>query len=373
MGKLFYALAFVSALALSTTGCSKDKPKNQPVIQRYSVVGDPANFIAGTNANQTLDLSFFDSVKEVYLFQAYIFTNQLVANDEANEPKSQEDLEEQEKPREHEGVPAFPFKVRRVGDKVALENTNLGLSINLSRTQAILKEKDQQSLMKVEHSSVSRDNNVISIAMYGREGDDQALWVIYLAREIKPRTVKTLPNNYPYLLGFGKKVRWEKADRRPLEICVTGEDKVAKMVEMAGEQWQKALGDLMNAPVKMATNPKPFSDLNQSCVYVVDNYFTYPNPEIANYGITMPVIEFNGDVRLIDSDIVLLAKEFEKSGYKMTDKILDATLWYTIIHEMGHYLGLDHQFDGTRSVMSYDVTDMLLTDYDKKAIRALYD
>ena len=44
-----------------------------------------------------------------------------------------------------------------------------------------------------------------------------------------------------------------------------------------------------------------------------------------------------------------------------------------ILHEMGHALGLDHQFDGTPSIMSYDFESPAeLTDYDKAAIQDLY-
>ena len=47
-------------------------------------------------------------------------------------------------------------------------------------------------------------------------------------------------------------------------------------------------------------------------------------------------------------------------------------LYKTARHELGHLLGLAHQFDGTRSIMSYEKEDVEIYDYDIEAIQELY-
>ena len=69
---------------------------------------------------------------------------------------------------------------------------------------------------------------------------------------------------------------------------------------------------------------------------------------------------------IYDADIVILGSEIAKDASFSTmdfNRVLS--------HEFGHFLGLDHQFDGPMSIMSYDSVYSLGT-YDNNAITELY-
>jgi predicted Zn-dependent protease len=74
----------------------------------------------------------------------------------------------------------------------------------------------------------------------------------------------------------------------------------------------------------------------------------------------------------IDSDILIFEKDLEAVS-RNRPELLIPELTRTLKHEMGHFLGLDHQFkDEIHSIMSYRPSDDELFDYDKKAILELY-
>ncbi|NJM10455.1 MAG: matrixin family metalloprotease, partial [Bdellovibrionaceae bacterium] len=111
--------------------------------------------------------------------------------------------------------------------------------------------------------------------------------------------------------------------------------------------------------------------------------------EIAGDGAVVAQTLFlagEGQKELIDGDIFFLLGELQEAvdkvapGRQITDpmfmispKLVDSIL-QTNIHEMGHLLGLHHQFDPSiSSIMSYKDDRRGLQDYDVKAIQALYE
>ena len=79
--------------------------------------------------------------------------------------------------------------------------------------------------------------------------------------------------------------------------------------------------------------------------------------------------------------LFLGCSEFEAADFGFEDEDIDESkkqhryLIYAPSHELGHFYGLDHQFDYTednKSIMGYKIDFTELQPYDKKAVRALY-
>jgi predicted Zn-dependent protease len=73
--------------------------------------------------------------------------------------------------------------------------------------------------------------------------------------------------------------------------------------------------------------------------------------------------------RIVASDVLLFRKGFAKIyGSSLTEGDIEATA----AHELGHFLGLDHEFDPTiESIMSYDPIREIKP-HDRAAIEAVY-
>ena len=84
----------------------------------------------------------------------------------------------------------------------------------------------------------------------------------------------------------------------------------------------------------------------------------------------------------MDSDIFIWEKEFEKElnqqsqteitkQYGNIQKYMESRFFITILHEFGHFIGLDHNFSNTPSIMDYSARNEIQV-YDKEAVRYLY-
>ena len=95
-----------------------------------------------------------------------------------------------------------------------------------------------------------------------------------------------------------------------------------------------------------------------------------PDKTYSNLASTFYVANFHRE-EIIDSDIIIWNKEFQKinPNYVFPAEISPSR---TIVHEMGHFFGLHHKFNGTKSVMSYKRKHHKIFEYDAKALRELY-
>ena len=107
--------------------------------------------------------------------------------------------------------------------------------------------------------------------------------------------------------------------------------------------------------------------MNTNCIYTVRGYQTEHSPDYVNTAVNIYSANlFEG--KLVDSDIVIWVKEYEKYDVPFE---YNPKLKKTVAHEMGHLLGLDHQFNGTPSIMSY-ASERQISTYDVLAIDELY-
>lgn len=223
-----------------------------------------------------------------------------------------------------------------------------------------------ESLVHVSFSPSQEHFNLLTV--------DEKKIVSYLVFYRKPLAPFKIEKNEKFKFGIGPGVfaRWKKPI--PLELCGPQSDVIAGFARRGVDAWNKALPESNQIVLSKATTYRPFSDLNQHCVYVIDDLLSE-----SSAGYIVPAITYtrynHNELEIIDSDILLFAREFEKygQGQSIGAITLNQRLQYTMTHEIGHLLGLDHQFDKkTPSIMSYAFKNTYLRDYDREAIQLLY-
>jgi hypothetical protein len=233
--------------------------------------------------------------------------------------------------------------------------------------------------------------------MVGVDDDESGrqVYVFYFSKDVKFKKPEKLNKwfshenkqyDFYYTMGPGALIGFPKDETLRLDICGQTAREYAGFIKQAANQWATALKGHLDVKVREPETFYPFSDLNQHCVVLIDDLLSEPNPQSGNYGLTFNTIDL-GRAEKIDADVLIFTEEFLK-GYKdaipgiVFDQIARTAyvhqnepnpFAYTLVHELGHFFGLDHQFDGVPSMMSYEFSNSSLTDYDKEAVRLLYE
>ncbi len=229
------------------------------------------------------------------------------------------------------------------------------------------------------HSSLKDDFSAMTLLVsVDWTSTKKALIYFYYQRNDYSPYKKTF-KNYNYLNPEDKsqKIRWKNPQNIKLQLCGPKIQKYRKHNERAVQDWNK-LSQVNGTPfwidlsIKIYDYP-PFSDLNTQCIYLVEDYKTR-GPEVKNFGTTFIPSNYNTGT-IVDADIVFYQSELQKSfpnmnGINSNGESFDYVFKVVATHELGHFLGLGHQFDGEKSIMSYKHS--FLHPYDEEAIVELY-
>ncbi|MDQ3235312.1 MAG: hypothetical protein M3Q07_26170 [Pseudobdellovibrionaceae bacterium] len=227
----------------------------------------------------------------------------------------------------------------------------------------------------VEHYSLKRDGKAFSVLVSFT--DDTAGRGLFSATFADSATVNRLAvapedKKYNYLNGH-RPVKWEQDIS--LDLCGDVPQEQQDSVKASMEAWyadptRQPDEEYRGVSYNVKTQYPPFSDLNTQCILLVNNYKAENSTNFFVGGATLTSINFANE-QIIDGDIFIfmdhLAKEVKGQASPTTT------------HEIGHFLGLGHEFDDPdqghehyKSIMGYsDGTDNVTVD-DFKAIRNLY-
>lgn len=377
--KILWSVSSLISMAFVLAGCPGNNSDH--VRTRYQIMGDPMQMIVGATLEPAVDFSFFDNTNEVYIFNIVEFSEKKSVHAILNKlHASFRDPEKQNAAaKEQDSGQAYRMTVKRTNGRLRLINTSLNLNIEFQPSEIagqykmVLFAKGYESEeSRVLHFSRSKGGEYSSFLVHDKddkEGD--GLTAIYFAREWRRTRPPQTKSPFYYLHGPGAKVRWSGPNLR-LDICGARASQYELKIRDAIQKWNVALESRFKIESQALQQYPPFSDLKNHCMYFVDSYFTEPDMKYGNYGLTSPIIETNMP-SIVGGDVFIMTKEFEKGGLNFGSPYLESEFKYTLVHEIGHFLGLDHQFDGTKSVMSYKFESDHLTAYDMAAIWALYE
>jgi hypothetical protein len=166
-------------------------------------------------------------------------------------------------------------------------------------------------------------------------------------------------------------MKWSDQQTVTLNLC--GVNQLAgQRAVLAYVKWKEAIGSNLDFKVDVLESYPPFSDLNTSCLYQVDSYAKEPlNQEQAIAG-SATAFAYQDSGEIFDGDIFIWNQEIRKIApdTPLDHEVFTGLYDFVMVHEMGHFLGLAHQWFRP-SVMSYDGHSNL-QDYDRNAVQYLY-
>jgi hypothetical protein len=238
------------------------------------------------------------------------------------------------------------------------------------------------------HYSITPDRRTMSFL--GRT-KDQTMGSTLVAASFSQRYRGSTPilrtsTAFSFLAGKGIPYRWQKQTIE-LSLCLPEGDRQARLGadtirtesihELVQEAWQAwiqngRVGERPAAMKLLTQNVPPFSDVNTHCVYSVPEYAHEASQEVLTAGLTLPMV--NHSLGTIESASVFL---FEQAIARIPG---ERSYLSTAIHEIGHFLGLGHEFDKDAdgryrnlSAMAYaENRTVFPTEHDRKAVQELY-
>jgi hypothetical protein len=389
------------ALPLVLAGCPNSgkaaKNKSGPSIQK--VKGDPMVFVNGTQMNRRNQLSMDLLAEDKH----YSLGVSGFVEEKQEAPK--ENIETGNEAPTRQGKAAADeleknvvvTKFTREGDVITASNgfykatfkvdsaTNTFKIIGIAYKENGKVYSYKEGEFEVLHTSVSSEHQAFTFLLAGTEAPPKGRYVVsigfYPPLPVK-ESVFTLDNFY-YIYGVGVKIIWPQDKLREVRLCHPPSPEVSNAFKQALGAWNENLKGRFELTTTTASSCPPFSDLNTQTATVLDGWIEIEGQQ-GQSGITKWFVDApKGEI--LDADIFVYRSELAENygvyrpGKDVTsvdaakDSGVYAFYFETFQHELGHLLGLHHQFNkDVKSVMGYDSSVKTLQPYDIQAIQALY-
>lgn len=405
-----YAAIILALLMTQSCGLKKHKSAAQPDVYQIFIKGDPKQLIAGTSSNQESFITTDNAAEFQNFYSAGItlFSEKDLYKKISKKQMNPEDGQEADDGQDIKSEPSLYSFVAQDDEHFQYRDSKNIFHFNFIRKMNSnklylneLQTGDGETIpLTALHYSISPDQtkfSLLAIANDSTYGEILISITLYKKNFEVTSHLKTTNQKYLYLAGPGIKSAWTldaqkqikmdvcpevvealknqfRDDMSILGITETVMTSMAKTsLENSIQKWDQPFlknGKQSLIKINYPTICKPFSDVNQNAIYWVNSYLTMPFQELMNYGLTLSHIKSDSG-EIFSSDILLLESEINKLALNGAEYKIRGKTQRTIIHEVGHFLGLDHNFEDNSSIMSYkDVNE--LGNYDESAIYELY-
>lgn len=368
-------------LLLTLTACggkknSKTGVEGSTSLSTIFVKGDPKELIKGS----TLDKNSFISERNVTEYDNYSLSNvwqftekeSIIEKEDTGNPEDGNEATEEDQTAYV--VPIYTFQ--KSGNDYIYSNpkSNLAFGFTVNNGKLELKTLDTGRGvydLSILHYSLKKSKDSFSLLVELQEQDPtegRILLSFVFVKKSEQISILKVDDHYKYIMGSGVALGWSQKETLQIDVCGNQYQSTADAFNGGIQMWKNALKNKMTIKTNYLSVYPPFSDLNSHCIYTVKDYSTESRPQYANPASTTTTYDtFKAEI--IDADIFVWVKEVEKDGAisKQGSYLTDVTA-----HELGHFFGLDHQFDETyKSIMSYDNVPYI-TGYDEEAVSYLY-
>lgn len=374
------------ALALVLAACARKEKKSQPEI--IQIKGDVMEFVKGrkTTKISTISDALIDT-HSYYQMSVLGFENIVPPKRPSPNPK------EIDFSKVAEGY--YQFKLTPQGDTdyefASANGQGLKFKFNLigDRLVLVAVARDGKTFWESGNSyelvnySSSPDGTKHSLLIHYGGGTRESLLAYRFAKVTDhDRVPEKTAAPYNYLYGRGVKVNWQPSAPVPIVFCTDqtpeyGYEDFMSRVQM----WREVLHNRLDLHLEPSANCPTFDDVNTRTAGFVKAWAEIPHTREGIVGMA-GTMSLYSDSTIVDSDIFIFSQEWQEildsrndgSVYDSAQTVsarLREQIRQTMLHELGHFLGLAHIFDGTPSVMAYDDVG-ILTPYDIGAIQELY-